>query len=135
VASKTFAERAAWDFFEREKPHFTLATIVPPIILGKALQPLASIADLNVSAAAVKRIIDAEEIPPTAVPVCSASLALEPGPADSHSSQVFINVNDCAKAHVEAIERARTNRYLLIGGDNDNCLCISPFRVCSRLRH
>ncbi|GEM07308.1 ketoreductase [Rhodotorula toruloides] len=109
LASKTFAERAAWDFFEREKPNFSLATIVPPIILGEALQPLSSLSDLNLSAAAVKRIIDAEEIPPTAVPV-------------------FVNVNDCARAHVEAIERARTSRYLLIGGDNDNCVIAQYLR-------
>ncbi|BGP40012.1 hypothetical protein JCM10450v2_003992 [Rhodotorula kratochvilovae] len=102
LMSKTFAERAAWDFFEKEKPHFTMATIVPPIILGPALQPLASLKDLNISAAVVKRIIDAPEVPPTAVPV-------------------FINVLDCAVGHVEAIERAKTNRYLFIGGDNDYC--------------
>jgi nucleoside-diphosphate-sugar epimerase len=29
-ASKTFAEKAAWDFVEKEKPNFTLATINPP---------------------------------------------------------------------------------------------------------
>ena len=27
VASKTFAERAAWDFADREKPHFSIATV------------------------------------------------------------------------------------------------------------
>ncbi|GJN89299.1 hypothetical protein Rhopal_002279-T1 [Rhodotorula paludigena] len=102
LMSKTFAERAAWDFYEKEKPGFTLATIVPPIILGPALQPLSSLGDLNVSAAVVKRIIDAPTIPPTAVPV-------------------FVNVLDCAKGHVEAIERGRTNRYLFIGADNDYC--------------
>ena len=26
-ASKTFAERAAWEFVEREKPNFTLTTV------------------------------------------------------------------------------------------------------------
>lgn len=26
-ASKTFAERAAWDFMEKEKPNFTLSTV------------------------------------------------------------------------------------------------------------
>ena len=26
-ASKTFAERAAWDFVQKEKPNFTLATV------------------------------------------------------------------------------------------------------------
>ena len=30
-ASKTFAEKAAWDFVEKEKPNFTLATVGSPI--------------------------------------------------------------------------------------------------------
>lgn len=29
-ASKTFAEKAAWDFVEKEKPNFTIATMCPP---------------------------------------------------------------------------------------------------------
>ncbi|ORY92678.1 NAD-P-binding protein [Leucosporidium creatinivorum] len=101
LASKTFAEKAAWKFVEEEKPHFTMSTIVPPIILGPALQPVQSLSDLNLSAAAIWSIVDAEEIPMTAVPV-------------------FINVIDVAKAHYEAIARATSNRYLFIGGENSN---------------
>jgi len=33
-ASKTFAEKAAWDFVEKEKPNFTLSTINPPMVFG-----------------------------------------------------------------------------------------------------
>jgi len=33
-ASKTFAERAAWDFVKNEKPNFSLATINPPMVFG-----------------------------------------------------------------------------------------------------
>jgi nucleoside-diphosphate-sugar epimerase len=33
-ASKTFAEKAAWEFIEKEKPNFTLATINPPMVFG-----------------------------------------------------------------------------------------------------
>jgi|TARA_R110002003_G_scaffold121_19_gene10799 nucleoside-diphosphate-sugar epimerase len=33
-ASKTFAEKAAWDFIEKEKPNFTLSTINPPMVFG-----------------------------------------------------------------------------------------------------
>lgn len=33
-ASKTYAEKAAWDFVEKEKPNFTLATINPPLVFG-----------------------------------------------------------------------------------------------------
>lgn len=31
-ASKTFAERAAWEFVEREKPNFTLTTVGSPCV-------------------------------------------------------------------------------------------------------
>jgi nucleoside-diphosphate-sugar epimerase len=33
-ASKTFAEKAAWEFLEKEKPNFTIATINPPMVYG-----------------------------------------------------------------------------------------------------
>jgi nucleoside-diphosphate-sugar epimerase len=32
--SKTFAERAAWEFVENEKPNFSIATINPPMVFG-----------------------------------------------------------------------------------------------------
>ena len=31
-ASKTLAERAAWQFVDDEKPNFTIATINPPLV-------------------------------------------------------------------------------------------------------
>lgn len=33
-ASKTFAEKAAWEFLEKEKPNFTISTMCPPLVLG-----------------------------------------------------------------------------------------------------
>jgi nucleoside-diphosphate-sugar epimerase len=33
-ASKTFAEKAAWEFLDKEKPNFTVATINPPLVFG-----------------------------------------------------------------------------------------------------
>jgi nucleoside-diphosphate-sugar epimerase len=39
-ASKTFAEKAAWDFLEKEKPNFTLATINPPMVFGPIVRLL-----------------------------------------------------------------------------------------------
>lgn len=43
-ASKTFAEKAAWDFLEKEKPNFTLSTMCPPLVMGRIGKrvPLAS---------------------------------------------------------------------------------------------
>ena len=33
-ASKTFAERAAWEFVDKEKPNFDLVTMNPPLVIG-----------------------------------------------------------------------------------------------------
>ncbi|OAA37067.1 NADPH-dependent methylglyoxal reductase GRE2 [Beauveria brongniartii RCEF 3172] len=89
-ASKTFAEKAAWDFITNEKPGFTLATILPPLVFGPAVQSLSSLKELNTSnqfifsftAGAAK-----DGIPPTTNPL-------------------FVDVRDVAFAHVKAIETA-----------------------------
>lgn len=41
--SKTFAEKAAWEFVEKEKPNFTIATINPPLVLGPVVRTLGSL--------------------------------------------------------------------------------------------
>lgn len=52
-ASKTMAERAAWEFVEQNKPKWDLATINPPFVLGPVVQQVSSPDSLNTSAAAV----------------------------------------------------------------------------------
>lgn len=39
-ASKTFAEKAAWEFIEKEKPNFTLSTINPPLVFGPIVRTI-----------------------------------------------------------------------------------------------
>jgi nucleoside-diphosphate-sugar epimerase len=39
-ASKTFAERAAWDMWKEAKPSWDLVTFCPPMIYGNAQQVL-----------------------------------------------------------------------------------------------
>ena len=39
AASKTLAERAAWDFMEREAPHFRLVTVLPTMVFGPSRLP------------------------------------------------------------------------------------------------
>lgn len=48
-ASKTFAEKAAWEFVEKEKPNFTLATMNPPLVFGPVNHHLGSLKNLNTS--------------------------------------------------------------------------------------
>ena len=48
--SKTFSERAAWEFMDREKPGFTLTTLNPPFVFGPVVQyPGLSLGTLNTS--------------------------------------------------------------------------------------
>jgi nucleoside-diphosphate-sugar epimerase len=101
-ASKTFAERAAWDFVKSEKPNFTLTTLNPPLVLGPVVHYLNSLDALNTSNSNTRNIIQGkakEEIPPTPVPL-------------------WIDVRDLAVAHVKAIEleEAQGQRFFTTAG-------------------
>lgn len=82
-ASKTLAERAAWEFVEANKPSFDLATINPPLILGPIIQQCSGPDSLNTSAKNVWTLLHGGK--PTAG--CA------------------VDVRDAAKAHVEALLR------------------------------
>jgi nucleoside-diphosphate-sugar epimerase len=83
--SKTFAERAAWDFMEREKPRFALTTLNPPFVFGPVV-PYAglSLEDVNASN---RFFVDFLK-----------------GKATETIYYAWIHVEDCAAAHVKAIE-------------------------------
>lgn len=68
-ASKALAEKAAWDFVEREKPRFTLTTVCPPMIIGPPEQVITSFSRLNESVKEVWGVLDKPDVPPTAFPV------------------------------------------------------------------
>jgi nucleoside-diphosphate-sugar epimerase len=46
-ASKTLAEKAAWDFIAKEKPSFDLSVLLPVIVLGPSLTPVESAKDIE----------------------------------------------------------------------------------------
>jgi len=101
-ASKTFAERAAWDFLEKEKPNFTLATICPPLVLGPIVHYLNSLDGLNTSNQRIRDIIlgkAKDEIPPT-------------------GTYIWVDVRDLAEAHVAGIEKeeAANKRFFITAG-------------------
>ncbi|PYH44087.1 SDR family oxidoreductase [Aspergillus saccharolyticus JOP 1030-1] len=102
-ASKTLAEKAAWEFVETEKPNFTLATICPPMIYGPVEQPVASMDRLNESAADVYRFMNGSltEIPATGFPA-------------------WVDVRDVAEAHLRAYEAeqaAANERFFVVAGN------------------
>lgn len=95
--SKTMAERAAWDFMEREKPGFDLIVINPFMVIGPALS-----SEINTSN---QILVD------VAAGVYPAILALEWG---------FVDVRDVAEAHVRALTASDANgRYLCAAGNRN----------------
>ena len=101
-ASKTFAERAAWDFVEKEKLSFTLSTLCPPLVLGPIVPNLQSLDNLNTSNQRVLSIITGnakEELPPT-------------------GTFIWVDVRDLALAHVRAAEseEAQGKRFFVTAG-------------------
>lgn len=101
-ASKTFAEKAAWEFVEKEKPNFNIATMCPPLVLGPIVHYLNSLDALNTSNQRVRDFMMGkakDEIPPTGV-------------------FVWVDVRDLALCHVRAIEKdeAANKRFFITAG-------------------
>lgn len=100
--SKVCAERAAWDFLEKEKPSFTIATICPPLVFGPRADGFKSLQDMNTSNGTVWTLIN------------SGKDAKTPGT----SVPIFIDVRDVANIHVAALEKGveTSERYFTSGG-------------------
>ena len=101
-ASKTFAEKAAWQFIEENKPHFDIITIQPPMVFGPCEHDV-TLDSLNESNAQIWRIISSGKdgtVPPTGV-------------------FRWVDVRDVAAAHVNALnEDVKGNqRFLISGGE------------------
>jgi nucleoside-diphosphate-sugar epimerase len=98
---QTYAERAAWDFVENEKPGFDLVVINPPIAFGPVVHYLNSLDAVNWSNELIRDIIQGkvkENLPPTRV-------------------YLWVDVRDVALAHVRAIEvpEAGGQRFFTVG--------------------
>lgn len=104
-ASKTFAERAAWDFIEQENPNFTLATMCPPLVLGPIVHYLNSLDSLNTSNQRIRDVIQgkAKEQIPAGAPF------------------LWVDVRDLALGHVLAMEKAdaANKRFFFTAGHFD----------------
>lgn len=118
-ASKTFAERAAWDFVEREKPRFDLVTINPPMIFG----PLVDADQLH----------GPQELNQSTWNIYSQFLA--PGrkssdPVPPNGLHLYVDVRDAARAHLLAatVPEAGGKRFVVSAGE------MSTQRVANILR-
>ncbi|KAL7895442.1 hypothetical protein HDV63DRAFT_104136 [Trichoderma sp. SZMC 28014] len=98
LASKTIAEKAAFDYVEKNKPKFTISALCPPFIYGPLLHHVESPKALNTSSNDIYRLFNGseKEVPPTAF-------------------FFYVDVRDLAEAHVLAFEKpaAANQRYLI----------------------
>ncbi|KAA8574443.1 hypothetical protein EYC84_005908 [Monilinia fructicola] len=101
-ASKAFAEKAAWDYIEENKPNFNLSTICPPMIYGPNAQSVTSLDHLNTSSADIYRLMNGSEktVPNT-------------------TFFGYADVRDVGEIHARAYEskEAAGQRFLTTGGN------------------
>ncbi len=101
-ASKTFAEKAAFDFVEKHHPTFSISTICPPMVYGPNAHSVSNLDHLNTSSADMYRLVNGSEktVPDTAF-------------------FAFVDVRDVAEAHRLAYEAPKANgqRYFVTGGN------------------
>ncbi|KAF2091590.1 putative cinnamoyl-CoA reductase [Saccharata proteae CBS 121410] len=104
-ASKTFAEKAAFEFVEKNKPNFTISTICPPMIYGPNAQYVDDLSKLNTSSAEIYGFINGSK--------------KEVGDA---GFPAFADVRDVAEAHLKAYEfdGAAGQRYFITSGVYSN---------------
>jgi nucleoside-diphosphate-sugar epimerase len=102
--SKTFAERAAWAFMDREKPNFTLTTLTPPGIFGPMVRYPGYPQDTPNASNRIFGSLLEGKIFPTGL-------------------YTWINVMDAAIAHVIAIEDERFgNERIFLTSSEQFCI-------------
>ncbi len=94
VKSKTLAERAAWEYVEKNAPEIELTTINPVFVLGPPLDD-----KLGTSLKVVQRLLRAKD------------------PMLPNFGFATVDVRDIATMHVRALERPDTIGRRLIGGE------------------
>uniref|UniRef100_A0A0W0F5R3 NAD-dependent epimerase/dehydratase domain-containing protein n=1 Tax=Moniliophthora roreri TaxID=221103 RepID=A0A0W0F5R3_MONRR len=96
ACSKTLQEKAAWSFVE-DHPEMELTTIIPPMLVGPAIQPLQSMDSLNDTAVVIWDMIGKGILHPDALPY-------------------YCDVRDAATVHIEALTKKTVIGKRLLAG-------------------
>lgn len=96
VGSKLYAEKASLEFLDSEKPQFSITWINPSYIFGPGIA--LDMSSLN-----------------TSNEVIAAVLQSKKGQDPEGSAGWFVDVRDCAKAHVLALKPELDRKRLLLG--------------------
>ncbi|KAG7819833.1 hypothetical protein KL928_002507 [Ogataea angusta] len=98
--SKKYAEKAAWEFVEQEKPNFTLSTVCPPYVFGPQIFDWMAANKVNTSNELITKLFKAAQ---------TTDFVEKP-------SGLFVDVRDVAKIHRLALEKeASYGTRLFIG--------------------
>ncbi|KAG5369204.1 putative NADPH-dependent methylglyoxal reductase GRP2 [Yarrowia sp. C11] len=95
IGSKAMAEKASVEFEKTEKPKFKLTWVNPVLILGPGI------------------ILDPQAINTSNEAIVNA-LATKPGQKAPVKAGYFVDVRDCAKAHVSALQPELDGRRLFL---------------------
>lgn len=117
-AGKKFAELAACDFIKSEQPSFDLVVLCPPMIFGPYLPETFRRLKLNDLNESNKRIYN------------GYINTKKEGELPHNALNVYVDVRDLARAHVEALWRHEAGKERLIISARE----ISAQRICDMLR-
>ncbi|KAG5364971.1 putative NADPH-dependent methylglyoxal reductase GRP2 [Yarrowia sp. E02] len=97
LASKKFAEKAAWDFEDSEKPSFGITTVNPGYVFGPGIA------------------LDAKSLNTSNEAIVQGALSTKPGQDTPEGPcHMWVDVRDVAKAHISAISRSLDNQRLML---------------------
>lgn len=117
-ASKTFAEKAAWDYVASlpEDKRFELATICPPMVFGPVAPWLADLGHVNTSNARIADLLAGKWRAAGAIPDTGVF--------------IWIDVRDVAAAHIAAMEKegAGGKRFFTTAGYYSNAEMVDIVR-------
>jgi nucleoside-diphosphate-sugar epimerase len=118
-ASKTFAEKAAWDFIEKEKPNFSVSTINPPMVFG----PIVRVANcctpkLRLTTFQVHALDSLDNMNTSNQRILSAAQGKFKDEIPASGVHLWVDVRDVALAHVAAFEKpdAANKRFFVTAG-------------------
>ena len=109
-ASKTFAERTAWEMFQQAtpKPSWDLVTFCPPMIYGPPIHEIDASKGIDGLGTSLRRLLSS----------ITGTDPNYPGKVPPFGLPAFVDVRDVALAHVRALQLpdGAAERFLLCGG-------------------
>jgi nucleoside-diphosphate-sugar epimerase len=121
-ASKTFAEKAAWDFLEKEKPNFSISTINPPMVYGPIVRATTQFLIVTIDIPQIHALDSLDNMNTSNQRILSAAQGKFKDEIPASGVHLWVDVRDVAEAHVAAFEKAEAanKRFFVTAGKFSN---------------